>query len=234
MFLSGSPAVYGTAVYFDNTASFNPTNNTWDAASTYANVPAGAYGAARDNNGNILSIVGFRKWTQATDTYSAAISPPGNETTQVRFPWAYDTSRTQWFGLAWGDGQGFTGWGTNLRAVKMSNSGLTQTAVTFNASAAATQLLADQPAYAGMVYDTPNDRFLFYAGGTGRESTIYIVTPNAGTTWDISILTLGGGSITPTAVDSAGILGRFQYVPALNGIVALTTTAANLYFMRLS
>ena len=232
--LSGSPATYGSPSYFDDVVGFNVTTNTWDAANTFANVPVSSYGAARDNNGNILSVLGWRKWSQATDTYSALMSPPGNETTQVRFPWAYDSSRDQWFGLAWADGQGFTSWGSTLRAVKISNTGLTQVSVTFNSSAALTQLAADQPVYAGMVYDVGNDRFLFYASGAGRQSTIYVVTPNAGTTWDVSILSLGGGSVTPTTVDVAGILGRFRYVPQLNGVVALTTIAANLYFMRLS
>ena len=232
--LSGSPATYGDPFYFDDVVGFNVTTNTWDAANTFANVPVSSYGAARDNNGNILSVLGWRKWTQSTDTYSALISPPGDATTQVRFPWAYDSSRDQWFGLAFGDGQDATGWGATLRAVKMSNTGLTQSTVTFNASAALTQLTADQPVYAGMVYDVGNDRFLFYAGMSGRAGVVYVITPNAGTTWDVSILTLGGGSVTPAAVDVAGILGRFRYVPQLNGVVALTTIAANLSFMRLS
>ena len=231
--MSGAEFVYGGAAFTYLTVDgFNATTNTWDAAGTFANCQT--YGAAIDNNGNILSTAGFRKWTQATDTYSAAISPPGNETTQVRRPWCYDTLRSQWFGLAFGDGQDPTGWGSTLRAVKMSNTALTQVAVTFNASAALTQLTADQPVYAGMVYDTANDRFLFYAGMTGRAGVVYVVTPNAGTVWDISILALGGGSVTPTTVDVAGIVGRFQYVPQLNGIVALTTLAANLYFLRTS
>jgi hypothetical protein len=231
--LSGAEYVYGGGVVTYNTVDgFNATTNTWDAAATFANIPSACYGAAVDNSGNILSVVGFRKWTQSSDTYSAAISPPGDATTQVRRPWCYDSLRDQWFGLAWGDGQGFTGWGSTIRAVKMSNTGLTQVAVTLNASAARTQLEADQPAYAGMCYDVTNDRFLFYAGMAGREGTVYVITPNAGTAWDVSILSLGGGSITPATVDGAGVNARFRYVPALKGVVLLATTGANLYFLR--
>ena len=231
--LSGAEFVYGPGVVTYLTVDgFNVTTNAWDAAGTFAN--CNTYGASVDNNGNILSVAGFRKWTQATDTYSALISPPGDATTQVRRPWCYDGSRDQWFGLAWGDGQGFTGWGTNLRAVKMSNTGLVQVAVTFNSSAAAAQLLADQPSYAGMGYDIANDRFLFYAGMAGREGVVYAIAPNAGTVWDISILALGGGTLTPTTVASGGVHSRFRYVPALRGVVLLVGPSDNIYFMRLS
>ena len=235
LLLQGVQFAYGNAFTFYNFEAFNPATNVWESSGYLADIPAGAnYGAARDNNGNTLSQNGFRKWTQATDTFSAAISPPGAAATQVRFPWAYDPTRTQWFGMAYGDGQNDTSWGAFIRGVKMSNSGLTQVAVTFNSSAALTQLNADAPAYAALIYDPDNDRFLFCSGQTGREGVVYVVTPNASSVWDVSILAQGGGSLTPPNSGTGGLLGRFQHVPAYKGIAFMPDKTANLYFMRLA
>ena len=236
LLLQGVFAAYGAGVMnFPNFEAFNPATNLWEASGYLADIPTGNYGAARDNNGNTISQAAIRKWTQATDTFSAAISSPsGGSSTQVRFPWAYDPTRTQWFGLSYGDGQGDTSWGAFIRGVKMSNSGLTQVAVTFNASAALTQLNADAPTYAAMIYDPDSDKFLFCSDQSGRAGVIYVVTPNATSVWDISILTQGGGSATPPAVTSAGLCGRFQYVPTYKGIVMMPTIGADLYFMRLA
>ena len=235
LLLQGVQFAYGNANTFSTFEAFNPATNVWEAVNYLADIPAGNYGAARDNNGNTISQAGIRKWTQATDTFSAAISSPsGTSATQVRFPWAYDPTRTQWFGLAYADGQGDTSWGAFIRGVKMSNSGLTQVAVTFNASAALTQLGADAPTYAAMVYDTDNDRFLFCSDQTGRAGVIYVITPNATSVWDVSILSQGGGSVTPAVVGSSGLCARFQHVPAYKGVVMMPTTGADLYFMRLA
>jgi len=242
MMLVGAPYVYGTAVSFQDVTGYNPAGPSWDADSTYSDTPAaGVFGAVKDGDGNIWSEAGARKWDVATDTWSTAISPPGNETTQVRFPWAYDSLRDQLFGLCLADGQGFTGWGTNLRAVKMSCAGTpTQVAVTFNASAALDDLIADDPQYAGMDYDAANDRFLFYDGYSTRAGRCYIVTPNSGTTWDVSVLTLGAGSATPPStpgtkgINFSGICSRFRYIDlgSVKGFVLLPQASSNLYFLR--
>ena len=236
LLLQGAYAAYGGGVAnYPTFEAFDPATNVWEAVNYLADIPAGYYGAARDSSGNTLSQLGGRKWTQATDVFSSVISSPsGTAATQVRFPWAYDSSRDQWFGLSYGDGQGDPSWGAFIRGVKMSNTGLTQVAVTFNASAALTQLNADAPTYAALIYDPDNDRFLFCSDQTGREGVVYVVTPNATSVWDVSILAQGGGSLVPPWPGTGGLCGRFQHVPTYKGIAFLPDRTANVYFMRLA
>lgn len=219
------------ALTFNKVDGFNPRTGVWDgvvlgkpgqSGSGYADIVAGYYGAAIDGAGNVWSVGGLQKYTPSSNTWSSAITVPAANT--VRYPWAWDSLRSQLFGLCWGDGEGFN---TDVRAIKQSGS--IQTQVTFNNSAALTQFIADAPSYAGMDYDVDNDRFLFFSND--HPTRIYVVTPNEGSVWDMSLLTLGPGSnALPT--NGAPIVGRFKYVPQLKGFVCLPDASQTLYFMR--
>jgi len=104
--------------------------------------------------------------------------------------------------------------------------------ITFNPSAALTQFLADKPAYSAMEYDPVNDQYLFYQGAAGSTSRVYVIKPNASTVWDMSVLTLGAGSIVPDAAVGAGVFNRFRYVAELRGFVLMSSGTSNLYFLR--
>jgi hypothetical protein len=219
------------AFTFNKVDGFSAKTGIWDgvvagnpgqSGSGYADIISGYYGAAIDGAGNVWSMYGLQMYAPATNKWSSAITIQAQN--NVRYPWAWDSRRAQLFGLCWGDGEGYN---SDLRAIKQSGS--TQTQVTFNNSAALTQFVADVPTYAGMDYDADNDRFLFYSND--HPTRIYIVTPNEGVVWDMSLLTLGPGSVAlPTG--GAPIVGKFKYVPQLKGFVCLPDATQSLYFMR--
>src|SRR6185503_2145067 len=104
--------------------------------------------------------------------------------------------------------------------------------VTFKPGDALDQFTKDAPTYAAMDYDPDNDRFLFYCGqGTGA-GRIYVVKPNDGNAWDMSLYTFGPGSTPPPATGGGGVNNRFRYVPHLKGFVLLPSAKADLYFIR--
>jgi hypothetical protein len=209
----------------------------WDAAGTYTSLAAGrGWGACRDpNTGNVWTAAGWL-WDQASNTWSQ----PLTFSTTWRYPVAYDSARGQFFTLQWGDG-GPDGASTGTVATKFDRSTGAQTSITFNASSAYTQWQADGIRYGGMDYDSANDCFLFYAGQTFTGGSVasnvtqrvYKVTPNSGSTWDMSILTVTG--VTPDAAPgSAGINGRWRYVPTLGGFFLQPTQTSNGFFLRTS
>lgn len=227
-------------VPFDTVDVFDLTTNQWagvvpDAPGTsgsgYANVtPSGYFPVAQDHNGDLWCVLhtngNVAKYTVSTNTWSqpamsAQVSP------NVRYPWALDTVRNQLFGLTWGDGEGS---GTGIRAVQLDYLAGTQRTITFSAGSVTSvnQFTADAPQYAGMTYDPVNDRFLFYSNGTAGR--VYVVKPNAGTTWDMSILSASGA--LPATV--APLVKRFAYFPELRGVACLPSDNGNIYFMRLA
>ncbi len=134
------------------------------------------------------------------------------------------------FCLQWGDGQGFDP--QRLVASRVPLGSGQQITVGFNTSSALTQWLADKPAYAAMEYDPNNDRFLFYAGQGDQAGRIYVIQPNDGNTWDMSILSAGSVKVAASPDNGSGMHSRMRYVPALRGIVLLARSSANLYFLR--
>ena len=218
---------YGSAVNFAASNGFNLDDNTWDAAGTWS----GGYAAlCQDSSGNCWAASGYftlMKWTAATDTWAAASGVfPG-----AIYPcMSYDSLRDQLFQFSWGNGEGS---GIGVTAFKYNAAGTTQTAITLNASAAYSQFQADTPQLAGMDYDPINDRFLFYqAQGIVAAPTtrIYVITPNAGNAWDMSILSVTG--VTPPAAAGAGVCSRFAYVPSLKGFVYMARGTTNIHFFR--
>ena len=231
----GRNGTFPNSYTFGAVDGFNPDTNTWDKAGTYADVPAGHYGFARGQNGDVW--MSRSRWNQATasstvfNTWSLGVHQPG----------AWDSKRNQVFILQWGNGQGFNP-ELGLLAYKVSGDGV-QSVVTLNPSAALTALQSDAPTYSAMEYDAVNDRFLAYPGAkytnvgnvpNPAPERVYVITPNSGSSWDVSILKLGAGSVTPTPTPSggSGINGRFRYVPGLKGFVLLPQASSNLFFIR--
>ncbi|MFT3765178.1 MAG: hypothetical protein QM820_06635 [Minicystis sp.] len=231
VFLFGARFVYGAAYEFPTVDAFNLTTNEWDPEGTWASVPSGGgYGAVRVRATEDVFTYGLRKWTAKDQTWSQPFTTLTNDS--VRWPIAHDAKRDQLFALQWGDGQGYDA--PKVNASRFPLSGAAQISVKIGDSAAYTQFQADAPTYAAMDYDPDNDRFLFYCGQGAGAGRVYVVTPNATDTWDMSILALGPGSITPAEVPGSGVNNRFRYVPALKGFVLLANHTANLYFLRTS
>lgn len=212
----------------DAVDGFNPSTNTWDAAGTWPNIAAGYYGYSQEGTGNVWSLPGnglAQKFTASTGTFSSpAINSVGSA---VRFPWAWDG--TSMVGLCWADGQGF---GSGVNCIK--HTGTTQTAITFNASAAYTQFQSDAPQYAGMDYCTTDGKFYFYDGRGASAGRVFKITPNGTSTWDMGTFTAGTGSDTPTATTSAGINNRWTFVTVgtAKGFLFMPSASAGLYFLR--
>lgn len=215
---------------------FNMTTGLWDGVVSDAPGTSGSghpsitpfhsYPSAQDANGDLWAVRhtdgAVVKYTVATDSWSTP-TMGSQASPNVRYPWALDTRRGQMFGLAWADGEGF---GSGVRAVV--NNGTTQTAISFNASTALTQFQTDAPQYAGMDYDQANDRFLFYS--TGQTNRVFVITPNNGTTWDMSILSASGSLPASTKA----LVKKLAYIPAFKVFVCLTAAANNIYALRVA
>ena len=201
---------------------FDLATNEYLPRYTYPDIPAGGdYGLVKDGQGRIWTATGHR-FDPSDESWTATGA------TLDRFPAAYDSLRNVLFSLKWWDGQGFYE-GYGMTATKVDVATAETSTVTINASAAYTAWMASGPAYAAMDYDPDNDRFLFYHGGeTGK---VYVITPNSGTAWDMSVLATSGTPATAPA-SGAGINKRFQYLPNLKGFVMLPKAGSNLWFLR--
>lgn len=229
LMLFGARSTYGTAWDFAKVDAFNLDTNQWDPAGTFADMPAGYYGAAQIRaTGEVVSTQ-LKKWSPADRTWADLATNTSTEF-PVRWPIAYDSRRNQMFSLQWGDGQGYPL--TPMIATRVPLDGKQQIMVTFNPSAALTQWLAEKPSYAGMDYDPDGDRFLFYSGVDTAAGRVYVIKPADGNVWDMSLL--GGGSlkVAGSPEGGAGINSRLRYVPALRGFVLLARGTSNLYFLR--
>lgn len=201
---------------------FDLQANDWQARYTYADIPSGGgYGIVQDGNACIWTS-GGRKFDTATNTWTNPGISIG------RFPSAYDSTRNMLFSIVFGDGQGYS-LESGMSAYRTNAATGVSETIAINSSAAYTAYLAAQPTYAAMDYEPTLDKFLFYHGGeTGK---VYTITPNAGTAWDMAVLTTTG---TPNAAPAggSGINKRFAYVPAYKGFVLLPKQSSNLYFLR--
>lgn len=230
LMLFGCRAAYGTPVSFTNVDGFNLDNKTWDKAGTWQDVPAGGHlGAVTIRSTGDVWSTGFARWSAATGTWSEPITKRTRD--QVRWPIAHDSLRNQLFSLNWGDGFGY-GF-KEVFATRVPVDGAEQFKVTFNPSPALSSFISEMPAYAGMDYDPHNDRFLFYSGRGAAAGRVYVVKPNAGNVWDISILQLSGPKLPPST-PGAGVHSRFRYIPALRGFLLSPTGRTNLFFFRVA
>lgn len=217
---------YGSAVSFNASNGFDPVTNTWDPARTWSD---GQTAQCRDASDNVWAMNGtsLYKWTSSADTW--VLTANFNGAAFPNGPMAYDAARGQLVTVAWGDGQGYGA--DALNAWIISSDGRSRQAITFNSSAAYNQFVADKPAYAALEYDLDNQQLLFYVAAASATTRVYVVTPNSGTVWDMSLLALDGASVVP--VDAGGsLMNKFRYVPALRGFVLFTSAVNNLYFLR--
>lgn len=227
LMLFGTRGAAGNAYFFPATNGFNLDTNTWDPAGTWADIPSGSdFGAVMLRSTGEVWSVNLARWSPATKQWTRPITNRTNDL--VRMPIAHDERRNQLFTLNWGDGFGY---GTQqLYSTIVPVNGSSQYKISFNASAALTQLKADKPTYSAMDYDPENDRFLFYCGQGAGAGRIYVIKPNAGTIWDISFLQTTGK--LPPATPSSGVQNRFRYVPALRGFLLMPNASSNLFFIR--
>jgi hypothetical protein len=133
------------------------------------------------------------------------------------------------FALAIGDGQGY---GSELNSWVLSAGGTSRRQIRFKPSAAFSQFMQDQPAYAALDYDPDNRRYLFFAAANGAMNRIYVVSPNDTNEWDMALLALDSSGITPVDATRGGLMNKFRYVPSLRGFVLMTRAVNNLYFLK--
>lgn len=224
----GLRAAYGAAYNFAKVDSFNLDTNKWDPTGTFADMPVGYYGAAQIRSTGEVVSTGLKKWSPVDRKWTDLVTSSNGDS--VRWPISYDSRRGQMFCLQWGDGQGFDPQRIVSSRVPLGSG--QQITVNFNASSALTQFQTDKPSYGALEYDPDNDRFLFYAGQGDAAGRIYVIQPNDGNTWDMSILNAGGVKVSGSPSNGSGMQNRMRYVPALRGIVLLARSSANLYFMR--
>jgi hypothetical protein len=229
--LMGCYAPYGPGVFtFNILDGFNPATNTWDAQGTWANTTAGFYANAHDPNGDSWALWGgssARRWNASSATWSTVTIT--NVGSAIRFPWAWDSLRNQFYGLAIGDSQGG---GTDLRSTRMV--GTVQSAITFSAgsTAALVQFQSGDGQYPGMDYDAANDRFVWYDGRGAQAGKIFTITPNGTTVWDMAVLTTTGATLPAT--NGGGLNNKLTYVDfgTVKGFVLMPNASAGCYFLR--
>jgi hypothetical protein len=216
-------AAYTTGYKLSTMDGYNPTNNTWDAAATYANVPNGVIGidypACNDPaTGDVywFSANNVFKWTSTTNAWATIASGPYAQAGAAIF----DSTRNRI--LIFGGDPGYTGGASASHVYTLGAS--SAAAITFNGSSASS---IQGQNYCGGVYVPALDRFLVRTRTSG--GTVYQIHP---TTWEVTAFTTtDGGSILAAA---AGVFHRFLYVPSLTGIVFAPTYTSNLWFLRTS
>lgn len=213
-----------------NVDGFDPASNTWDPPGTYPDIPGNGGMVVDRDTGTVYAASGSKRLSLGSTQWQDATLHT------VRFPNAWDSKRHAFFGLQWGDGQGYDEQ-LGLTAVQNVPSTGVSTPITFADSAALAQLKADRPQYAGMDYDPLLDKFLFYAAqdslGNKTPERIYAITPGDGSSpWTIEFYQLAPGSTKPAAVADSGVQGRFKYVAQLRGFVVMPEQSASLFFLR--
>jgi hypothetical protein len=219
---------------------FNLDTNTFDPAGTWP-WPAssdGFWGYAKAGpTGDIHAIwgaAGQRIYRVATNDW---ITPTvvNQQSAVVKMPWAWNSTSGYLFGLTIGDGHGA---GTDVRAIKQvrtNGTTVTQTAITFNASAAYTQFQADLGAYAAMDWNPTDGYFLWYAGDYSNAGHLYKITPNPGTAWDMEILSPAAGSDALPATGNNTLNRKMWFVTlpgGVEGFAIFPAKAANMHFLR--
>jgi hypothetical protein len=225
--LFGVTGATGNAYSFDTVDGFNLDTNTWDPAGTWASTPFGERGSVVVRATGEVWTNNLSRWSPVTRAWTKPITTRTND--QIRWPIAHDSRRNQLFTLNWADGMGYSN--QAMYATVVPCNGSVQTSIAFKPSGAVDSFIADKPTYSAMDYDPDNDRFLFYCGQGAGAGRVYVVTPNAGTTWDMSLLPISGSKLPPPTPD-AGLQNRFRYVPALRGFVLMPTGTSNLFFIR--
>lgn len=231
--LIGAQFVYGTPPSFDTVDGFSLSTNQWDPKGTWAD--SIVYGKTLNfATGDIWSAYGtiVAKWDPITKRQIKIADT--NDAFYMAMQNVWDPVRNQLVSIGFGDGWGYGDY-PKLNAYKFDPTTKAFTQLKFNPSAAFTTFVADAPTSASFEYDPDNDRF-FYYGGEEDGGRIYIIKPNAGSTWDVSILPLGPGTKNPPETADAGVNSRVRYIPRLKGLAYLHCApyyeVADIYFIR--
>jgi hypothetical protein len=186
--------------------------------------PSATTDAYNPATGTYYTTIGER-WVASTNTWSSW--PLSGSASVGRLGNAFDTLRGTIFHLSSYDGWSDNGVGINCCRI---TTGGAKTAIAFNASAAWTQFQSESSTQflgATLVYNPDLDVFYFYAG---KGQTVYVITPNAGTTWDMSILPVSG--VTPP---SCLVFGKLKYSSRLKCLLltpANDTAGFNVHYLR--
>ncbi len=217
----------------------------WDPAGTWSDLLSGrGYGqVVIPTSGNVWTNGGWL-WNQAANTWSQ----PGTQqiSGNTRAPWTWDSTDNTIFNLQWSDD-----WGFGPDAIICQSFDPTtgaRTTITLNSSSALTQLLADEPTYAALTYDSHLNCYYFYSGheSSGASgviaqvpSRIYKITKGS-PNYDISIMTVTGDAPANVyasgsgPVYSTGPNSRFVYLPEYTGIYCQPNGTSAGWFMRTS
>jgi len=209
-----------------------PHIDAWDIATgqwlpkgSIPDLPAHNGGAVVNNAGFILSgNLGF-----ITDPATGITTTrTGGSGTASRYPQANNPDDNYILNFTCGDG----GEGSTSPVAASYLVGNVLTNLVINASAALTQLQADNAFAPGLTWCKPLNKWLFYHGGAGRENTIYaLAVDRTANTVDVSILTITGGSL-PTR-GGGGVMSKFTYVDALGALFICTDVAVGINFVRI-
>lgn len=220
---------------------YDVASDTWGKPIPF-DFSTGGYGCGVDHaNGLIWRGVTpgllLRTWEPTTSTFGTPVTENG---VQVRFPLIVANNLNIAFCLQFGNGFTFS---TSLQASKITLDTKIQSTITFSPSAAYNQFLSDATSASvvpGMDYDEANGVFYWYQGQSGQENRLYVIKPNSGNVWDITLFPFAAGSATMNTVAASGMCGRLKYLPALKGIVlfptggALAFASQPMYFLKTS
>lgn len=211
--------------------AFNPATNDWDAAGTYANNPGGLVRGGRDPNTGIWYHGSGWQYNPTTDFWStwANTGPTWN-----RGMLAWDSLRNHFFHLSTGDNFSFGN--SVLSAVKVTANGIA-TAISFSASSAYTDFVANGANFltSAIDYDPDADCYYFYNGGAEGAQKVYKITPDSGTTWGMSLLTVTGltpaQSLATGGSPVGGVQNKVRYISPWRALV-LIVPEQDIYFLR--
>jgi hypothetical protein len=208
---------YGNGYPLTTADSFNLTTNDWAAARTHPDLPSGAHviGAAMTpiNGSGEVYVFGYYdvyRWSPASNTWATRLSNTAFNGQYAAT--ALDTKRNRIL-LLGGD--------ATIKAIYDVAANAMQAVTISGADAGSLNGSGN-----GMVYDPLQDAFLLRKSGAG--GTIYRI--NAGTFAVDQMPTGSAGAQIPAT--PTGVWSRFQYVPALKGVVYFPTYGSNLWFLR--
>ena len=230
--LAGSRNVYDAGGndahgYIDG---FDPLTNTWDPQGTYAEITTTpvfqGYGQVMDGVNGEIWTHGQRVWNPTSNAVTyPSVGGSGMATEHTA---AFDKSRRKIFTLQYGNGEGSDG--PSVICNDFDCATRVGSAVTISASAAYSQWLAAAPAYAALVYDSLNDRWLFYHGYGAEAGVVYAISATGSTRTMTILATVGTPATVPAS--GAGLNKRFHYSESLKGCVLMPKQTANLWFLR--
>ncbi len=220
MILHGTRSPWGQSGALTPTASNSLNIDTWawDADTT---LPDTGFNVVQDASGYCYGYLNDFAVTEYNPVANTKTSLAGFSGQVAIGPVAYDSTRGTFFACSWGNGQGG---GTGHLAWRYAARFASQTAITYNSSAAATALQADTSIDCTMFYVAALDAFFYWTG-----TTLYKITPNAGTTWDVATVTTTGATLPAPSFSHT----RACYSATLGVMAYLPNDTGNLYCVRL-